>query len=224
LLPLSLLLVPVSPLQAQVTDRDRSVVQPSPSRMEWLSGQLTKHLDFHLLGVVPATTLWSTDDAEARGVWDQPLAGASLAYWPWERLFATVSVFAYPNPEDQQAWMPDFTYEFGYTDWRPYTFYFTYASYNSNRYPWRVEKLKEISSPLEGVLTSGWRYEWLPQVGAKRHSPWWVGGSIAAHLVPMYFNYDGTAGYNQLSASWGTTISHRSHLFAELRFYVYPGH
>ncbi|MEM7219944.1 MAG: hypothetical protein AAF515_16375 [Pseudomonadota bacterium] len=40
----------------------------------------------------------------------------------------------YQNPDRQQPWNPDFTYCFGYSDWRPYTISLTYCNYGGNRF------------------------------------------------------------------------------------------
>ncbi|WP_151638679.1 hypothetical protein [Noviherbaspirillum aerium] len=52
-------------------------------------------------------------------------------------LYANATVFYYPDRTQQQPWDPDFTYGFGYFDWRPGTVTIQYNNYAGNRYPGR---------------------------------------------------------------------------------------
>jgi hypothetical protein len=51
----------------------------------------------------------------------------------WKRLFVDATAFAYTTGE-QQPWEPDFTYSFGWFDWRPGRFSLQYANYSGNRW------------------------------------------------------------------------------------------
>jgi|GEM_PF-6704670 len=52
-------------------------------------------------------------------------------------LYANLTVFYYPDHSQQQPWDPDFTYSFGYFDWRPGTISVQYNNYSGNRFAWR---------------------------------------------------------------------------------------
>lgn len=73
--------------------------------------------------------------------------------------FAQAAVYAYPDRSQQQPWDPDFTYGFGYEDWRPGTVSIRYANYSGNRFPGRSV------APGEGAFRSGsvtisWKVDW----------------------------------------------------------------
>lgn len=76
------------------------------------------------------------------------LASASNKYWKQSvslgckysvvgNWYFNWSLYAYLNPDQQQPWDPDFTYGFGYFDWRPGTISIQYNNYSGNRFPWR---------------------------------------------------------------------------------------
>jgi hypothetical protein len=69
------------------------------------------------------------------------------------------SVFVYPRGGQQQPWDPDFTYGFGYADWRPGQLAIRYNNYSGNRFPGRER------APGEGRFDSGsisvtWTVPW----------------------------------------------------------------
>lgn len=51
-------------------------------------------------------------------------------------LYANLTAFYYPDRSQQQPWDPDFTYGFGYFDWRPGTITVQYNNYSGNRFAW----------------------------------------------------------------------------------------
>lgn len=63
--------------------------------------------------------------------------------------FAELTVFAWPQRSQQQPWDPDFTYGFGYADWRPGSVSVRYNNYSGNRFPGRER------GPGEGTFRSG---------------------------------------------------------------------
>lgn len=66
-----------------------------------------------------------------------------------EGWFAHLALYTYPDRSQQQPWDPDFTYGFGYADWRPGTLSVRYNNYSGNRYPGRAR------GPGEGTFRSG---------------------------------------------------------------------
>lgn len=54
-----------------------------------------------------------------------------LAASPW---FVQATFFRYLHGERQQPWHPDFTYAFGYEDWRPDSWSLVYANYTGTRF------------------------------------------------------------------------------------------
>ena len=58
----------------------------------------------------------------------------SLKYSIAGAWFVSGTVYHYLDSDQQQAWNPDFTYVFGYSDWRPYTLSLVYSNYGGNRF------------------------------------------------------------------------------------------
>lgn len=64
-------------------------------------------------------------------------------------LYINVTAFYYPDRTQQQPWDPDFTYGFGYFDYRPGTVTVQYNNYSGNRYP------SHDLSPNQGRFRNG---------------------------------------------------------------------
>lgn len=84
---------------------------------------------------------------------------AGCRYMRPDGWYAEATVFAYPRGEQQQPWDPDFTYGFGYADWRPGAVSLQYNNYSGNRFPGRKR------APGEGTFRSGsfsatWSIQW----------------------------------------------------------------
>lgn len=115
---------------------------------------------------------------------------ASLKWNPLGSWFASITFLEYLEPELQRPWNPDFSYVFGYDDWRPYTFSFTYANYGGNRLnPNRA--LGEHRTRFEqGGFTVAWKF-----IIPKSIRNWFVvhrtgglGGSVGVTVVPRFFD------------------------------------
>ncbi|WP_205729276.1 hypothetical protein [Ferrimonas aestuarii] len=85
-----------------------------------------------------------------------PSATATLKYTPFGNWFATVTLYHYFDGDLQQPWEPDYTYVFGYSDWRPYTFSLLYSNYGGNRFsPDEREKSTYFN---RGTWSLGWKF------------------------------------------------------------------
>ena len=73
---------------------------------------------------------------------------------PW---YINATAFYYPDSEQQQPWDPDFTYGFGYFDWRPGTITIQYNNYSGNRFPGR-ERGRNTGRFIDGGLSISWSY------------------------------------------------------------------
>ena len=70
--------------------------------------------------------------------------------------FVSGTVYYYMDKDQQQAWNPDFTYVFGYSDWRPYTLSLVYANYGGNRFnPDSDQRMTEFN---QGTWSLGWKF------------------------------------------------------------------
>jgi hypothetical protein len=87
--------------------------------------------------------------------------GLTLSYTNtvYKFFYWNVTVYAYPIPSQEQPWNPDYTYGFGYFDYRPGKFSVEYNNYSGNRFPWKK------SSPGTGKFRNGgislmWSWAW----------------------------------------------------------------
>lgn len=76
-----------------------------------------------------------------------------------EGWFAEFTAYAYLTRGKQQPWDPDFTYSFGYSDWRPGSISIQYGNYSGNRWPGRARSPGE-GTPRGGSITVSWRLDW----------------------------------------------------------------
>jgi len=65
--------------------------------------------------------------------------GLSARYTIWFRLYLEAGVYAYPIPGSRMPWDPDFTYGFGYFDYRPWRVSVTYGNWIANRFTFQSE-------------------------------------------------------------------------------------
>jgi len=73
--------------------------------------------------------------------------------------YANVTLVAYPDRSQQQPWDPDFTYGFGYFDWRPGTVSVQYNNYSGNRFPGH-HSVAGDGSFRKGSISISWTTEW----------------------------------------------------------------
>jgi hypothetical protein len=66
----------------------------------------------------------------------RPNMGIAMRYNIWKGLYAEGAVYGYVSPRHKQPWDPDYTYGFGWFDWRPFRLSFTYGNWVVNRFPW----------------------------------------------------------------------------------------
>lgn len=183
-----------------------------------------RYLDVHALAFAPVLKLWQPSDKEGRGIWNQPVAGIALEVRPIENLYADLTLLVYPDGDARESWNPDFTYSFGYNDWRPNTFFLTHANYTANRYPWRATSAEPVADLLQGVTSGGWKYQmpasWRDALAIGKQ--WWLGGSLAVHYAARYSRPDGSEANHQFYTSLGLGFTVHEHGFAELRAFLYP--
>lgn len=112
---------------------------------------------------------------------NQGVASTNLQWsgGPW---FARGTAFRYLNPSGQQPWHPDFTYAFGYDDWRPLTASLSFEHYGGNRWDGSGATL------AQGSLVAGYKLGRLPG---------WPEGwgdpslSVSGGLTPRWFDAQG---------------------------------
>lgn len=83
-------------------------------------------------------------------------ATLSLKYTILGNWFVASTLYYYIDSDQQQAWNPDFTYVFGYSDWRPYTFSLMYANYGGNRF--KATEEQPVTNFDQGTWSLGWKF------------------------------------------------------------------
>lgn len=159
-----------------------------------------------------------------------PTLQADLRYNPHSSWFAGVTFYRYLMGDRQRPWNPDFTYTFGYDDWRPDTFSFTYSNYGGNRlFPDHTVprgQLPERHTRFnQGQWSLGYKFA-LPEALRplllidEKHQ---LGCSINANLTPRYTDLKSRSIQSgKRSASLGCRYSTPSNWYANVTFYYYP--
>ncbi|WP_299013168.1 hypothetical protein [uncultured Photobacterium sp.] len=120
-------------------------------------------------------------------------ATLSLKYTLLGNWFIASTFYYYFDKDQQQPWNPDFTYVFGYNDWRPYTFSLMYANYGGNRFSSTEDQ--PVTNFDQGTWSIGWKFpvtapfdDWLTFTdnGA-------IGCQIDFNYTPEYFDLASTS-------------------------------
>ncbi len=84
--------------------------------------------------------------------------GASTRYVIWNNFYIEGAVYFYPDKKSKMPWDPDFTYGFGYFNWRSFKFNFSYGNWIANRFPWNKKEMKNDFS--NGEFKAVFSYIW----------------------------------------------------------------
>lgn len=78
------------------------------------------------------------DQALAGGMWNgKSTIGIALRFTIFRNVYIESAVYYYPEETRKKApWDPDYTYGFGYFDWRSFRISVTYGNWAVNRFPW----------------------------------------------------------------------------------------
>jgi hypothetical protein len=74
----------------------------------------------------------------------------------WRRAYADLSLHQYLRGE-QRPWDPDYTYGFGWFDWRPGHISVQYSNYSGMRYPWRKQQ-SGTGKFSNGTISATWSH------------------------------------------------------------------
>jgi len=67
------------------------------------------------------------------------MTSVAARYTIWKRIYVEAGAFYYPMKDTRMPWDPDFTYGFGYFDFRPWRLSVTYGNWIANRYSFNKE-------------------------------------------------------------------------------------
>ena len=100
----------------------------------------------------------STGDGFRGRTGNTPSFKATVKYNPVGAWFAAGTYYYYKDRDLQEPWNPDFSYVFGYDDWRPYTFSLVYSNYGGNRINPDRQAGEELTEFDEGTVSLGWKF------------------------------------------------------------------
>lgn len=86
------------------------------------------------------------------------ILGASARYVIWHNFYIEGAVYYYPETESELPWDPDYTYGFGYFDWKSFKLNFSYGNWIANRFPGRKKQMKNDFS--NGEFKVAFSYIW----------------------------------------------------------------
>jgi|GEM_PF-1491901 len=81
------------------------------------------------------------------------VVGAGLRYTLLWNIYIESAIYCYPIPNQKQAWDPDYSYGFGYFDWRSFRLSITYGNWSVNRFPWNKK-----TYPYYGFTDGNFRF------------------------------------------------------------------
>ncbi len=122
-----------------------------PDWLDGLSGNIA--LGYPLLQTSPASIPANATTGPSN---NNTTATLSLKYSIIGNWFVSGSLYHYLEQDQQQPWNPDFTYVFGYSDFRPYTLSLIYANYGGNRF--KATDTQDVTNFSQGTWSLGWKF------------------------------------------------------------------
>jgi hypothetical protein len=176
----------------------------------------------------------SYDDASSRGEGSQgeetfrsPRLSLSLRYSPPDtRWFGRVSVHRYLDSSRKAPWNPDFSYSFGYDDYRPGTISVSYDNNGGNRFQPKREQGETITRFEEGSLSAVYKIPISKRIESifVPHPDDRLSASLGLHVTPR-FRQDASLERGQWKKVVSLGVRNRFYRwwYAEGRVYYYPG-
>lgn len=94
------------------------------------------------------------------GLNGKPTAGVALRYYFVKGLYAEVGTNVFLRPFQKAPWDPDFTYGFGFFDWRSFRMSATYGNYAINRFPWNGNMQHDDYGFFDGTFRVAVNFIW----------------------------------------------------------------
>ena len=89
----------------------------------------------------------------------KPTMGINCRYTFFKRFYFEGATYFYVKPKHKQPWDPDYSYGFGYFDWRPFRMSVTYGNWVINRFPWNEKAYSSYAFP-DGNFRIIFNYSW----------------------------------------------------------------
>lgn len=89
----------------------------------------------------------------------KPTSGIALRYNFYKGFYIEGATYFYLSSKHKQPWDPDYTYGFGYFDWRPFRVSVTYGNWIINRFPWNKKIYPDYGFP-DGNFKLIFNYSW----------------------------------------------------------------
>lgn len=100
------------------------------------------------------------DEFEVRHYEGKPTAGATARWTIYKNIYVEGGAYYYFSPVFRQLpWDPDFTYGFGYFDWRSFRLSLTYGNWAVNRWPGKARELPHYGF-LDGNFRVVFNWQW----------------------------------------------------------------
>ena len=123
--------------------------------------RLSKYTDFSLTYFMRYSARYKDEMGVTHGsiLKGKPVIGATARYTIWEFLYVEAAAYYYPVQQSKLPWDPDFTYGFGWSDWRPFKLSITYGNWVVNRFPWNTNEMPYYNF-TDGDLRISFNYKW----------------------------------------------------------------
>ncbi|TVR81425.1 MAG: hypothetical protein EA412_02980 [Chitinophagaceae bacterium] len=94
------------------------------------------------------------------GIFDGKLiTGVSCRFTVFKNFYLESAFYYYPEEHKKAPWDPDFTYGFGYFDWRAFRLSLTYGNWVVNRLPWNEKEIENYGF-IDGEFRLSFNYAW----------------------------------------------------------------
>lgn len=87
------------------------------------------------------------------------ILGAGFRYTIFKKIYLESTVYYYPEEYKKQPWDPDYSYGFGYFDYRAFRLSVTYGNWAVNRFPWNEVHYKQYGF-LDGNFKISANWNW----------------------------------------------------------------
>ena len=155
-----------------------------------------------------------------------PVVVLGLRYNPYSEWFINVALRGYLAPEHRKPWDPDFTYAFGYDDWRANTHSLIYSNSGAGNRLWPERSRRDSFTRLgQGTLAYGYKFQFASPLAAQlpAFDDDKINCNANARLTLRYKDHrSGETRPFKKALSLGCRYNTPSRLFAGMTLFAYP--